>query len=300
MNKTVKTILSAIACISFTSCALLQGTGNVVKGSQGAAQSKPAKEQAAVTVPAQDSDAAGVTKTPLMESLLLGKLNGEWTIIECPPYSINQDEDYPYVMFDESDGRFYASNGCNILNGSFEFLGSDELTFSNVLSTMKACPDIEYQYLISTILRDGNKVKAEITQVGDESYLNFTSPAGAPLMTMRKHNMEKLNGKWEVVKIKDMQVDDPEVNIFFDIPELTMHGNTGCNYFNGSIQIDPQMANSISFSQMAVTSRACPDVNTEMALLVALEETSRYKLHDNKLLLYGDTDHPLVILARTE
>jgi len=60
---------------------------------------------------------------------------------------------------------------------------------------------------------------------------------------------------------------------FLDIAELKIHGNTGCNYFNGEIYIYPNKANAIDFSKMGVTRMACPKTAQETAMLVALEQT---------------------------
>ena len=86
--------------------------------------------------------------------------------------------------------------------------------------------------------------------------------------------MEFLNGNWQVTSIAGKETDDPECNIFIDIRSLKVHGNTGCNYFNGEIYIDPARANAIDFSKMALTRMACPNSARETAMMVALEQAA--------------------------
>ncbi len=82
-------------------------------------------------------------------------------------------------------------------------------------------------------------------------------------MTLRRHNMEFLNGNWRVTAIDGQPIDDEEANVFIDIAELKIHGNTGCNYFNGAIYIDPARTNAIDFSDMGVTRMACHKAEQE-------------------------------------
>ncbi len=110
------------------------------------------------------------------------------------------------------------------------------------------------------------------------------------MMTLRRHNMEFLNGNWRVTAIDGRAIDDEEANIFIDIAELKVHGNTGCNYFNGDLYIDPQRSNAIDFSDMGVTRMACPKGDQERQMLVALEET--------KTAIAGDREDTVLLLDK--
>lgn len=232
-----------------------------------------------------------VTPTPI---------DGDWTIIAAGGKEIRQDSDMPYLIFSDDDGRFYASNGCNIINGDYRYdFNKMTVEFSNVVSTQQDCPDITYQHDISVVLNDGVSVKAEITHNGHESYLLLKSKSNDLLLTLRHNNMEVLNGQWIVTKIGDTNIDNPEMNIFLDIPMLSIHGNTGCNFFNGKIDVDPFNATAISFTQMGVTMRMCANADNEREMLVALEEVTSYRLIDqNTLQLTDDNDKCLVTLTR--
>lgn len=234
-------------------------------------------------------------------SVLAKKIDGEWVIIEAGKYKISQDEDMPYLNFESTKGNFYSSNGCNILNGKFEVRGENVIAFSNVLSTMMACPHIKYEAAINSVIMDGSSVMAFFENKGSESYLTFKSSSGTKLMVLRRNNMEKLNGQWVAEEIGDVNVKEANMDIFIDVAELTVHGNTGCNFFNGDIIIDPAKENSIQFQSMAVTMRLCPNSDYERIFLIALEETDSYELDGSSTLWFNDSKgHKVMKLTRSK
>lgn len=201
---------------------------------------------------------------------------GQWSITAVGDAAVspNEDDEMPYVNFQPSTGRFYASDGCNIINGDYVMLSDGTMKFSNVLSTMKYCPDVEHSASIAAVLNDGFKVKADCRTLGQETYLYLRTPDGKPALTLRRHNMEFLNGNWQVTDIDGKSINDEECNIFIDIAELKIHGNTGCNFFNGDIYIDPTRSNAIDFSNMGLTRMACNKSEQESAMILALERTA--------------------------
>ncbi len=255
---------------TFTGCSLFSNKGNV---------SSAGSQQSGTEI----SQSGSATGLDAIQSEVLGKLNGDWSIVNVNNKALVVDNNQPYLIFETEKNQFYASNGCNILNGDFSLLSNGQVQFSNVISSRMACPEQWYIDAINKVLTDGVSVKIKSYTQGNESYLDLLSSSGNKLMTLRRHNMEMLNGKWLVTQIGERHVDNPEVNLFFDIPELKVHGNTGCNFFNGEIHIDAQVPSSISFSQMAVTLSACPDSDVEMAMLVALEETHTYRIQGSSL-----------------
>ncbi len=218
-------------------------------------------------------------------------IGGKWLITETDGYEIMLDDGMPYVIFSESEGRFYTFNGCNMINGDYVFKDDKSLSFSNALSTMQLCPDTPYENAISKVFVDGVSVGVKMEKTGNESYLYFYDSDRRQLMKLRQDNLDVLNGQWAVAEIEGEEVDGDEVNVFFDLPELKIHGNTGCNFFNGVITPDPEVPSSISFAQMAVTMRSCPNQEIERLMLVGLEQTSTYSLlNNNNTLLLKDDD----------
>lgn len=252
-------VAAVVASLSMSACSALQSTNST---------SSSTKKQTAVAVTGTNTSHSSATSNSLVDNI-----SGEWTITAIGTTTISQDEDMPYLTFVPAEGKFYGSNGCNVLNGDFKITDT-KLTFSNVLSTQKYCPDITYDGQITTFVQDGKSATATIRNSGNETYLQLTDVTSQATMTLCRHNMQYLNGQWQVTDINGKGVNDEEANIFFDISELKIHGNTGCNFFNGSILIDPAQPNSINFSGMAVTRMSCPKLDQERLMLVALEETA--------------------------
>lgn len=233
---------------------------------------------------------------------ITGVLDGEWTIRTVGSTQITAEENAPYIYFVMAQDAFYASNGCNILNGVFTVSDGYRITFHNVLSTMKYCKDTPYDTEINVVLADENTVSAKVQNVAGETYMYLSDNTGRQLMVLRRHALDFLNGKWRVADIDGREYDNDEMNIFFDINERKIHGNTGCNYFNGNIFIDPNEAGSISLSGMGVTSRACPDSEPERKMLVALEQaTTVVRINDDTVMLTAKEGNGSTIkLVRTK
>ncbi len=225
----------------------------------------------------------------------------QWTITSLGKDNLPIEDEMPYVIFDEK-GNFYGNNGCNVLNGSFVLRSDGHLIFSNVLSTMAFCPDKPYADTISGILSDGKQYGVDCKRIGQESYLYLKDDAGKAVATLRRHNMEFLNGNWQIVAIDGKSIKDEDATLFIDIPELKVHGNTGCNFFNGTLYIDPARSNAIDFSNMGLTRMACPKADQENRIMVALESTASAIAgkNDDTVLLIDKKGKDLLTLRRIE
>jgi heat shock protein HslJ len=238
--------------------------------------------------------------TPDHNGSLANAIQGEWVITAVGTTTIKQDEDMPYINFSTDEDRFYASNGCNIINGDFAIDEANNLQLMNTLMTQKMCAEIKYDSKISQVLAEGTNIACKFEKKGHESYLTLTNQKSGMTLTLRRHNMDFLNGLWTVKKINSTAVNDEEMNIFFDIESLKVHGNTGCNYFNGVIRIDPHQANSLNLSEMGVTRMSCPDSDRELQYMVALEEaTSAVKITQSTVALLNSQGKQVIVLERT-
>lgn len=197
---------------------------------------------------------------------------GEWLIAGVKGKTVHAEDDAPYVVFDRL-GRFYAGDGCNVLNGDFVLRSDGRIMFNAVLSTMKECHDNKYGELIAEAISDGMTYAVDCRTIGQDTYLYLKNDKGSADITLRRHNMEFLNGNWLITSAEGKNIDDEEANLFIDIAELKVHGNTGCNYFNGALYIDPSRSNAIDFSDMGITRMACPKEDQERRILVGLEQT---------------------------
>ena len=227
-------------------------------------------------------------------------ISGEWVVTAIGTKALQTEENIPYINFVPAENRFYGSNGCNVLNGDYSISAAGMLTFNGVLSTMKYCADVPYETEINQVISDGKVLGTKFENIGNESYL-YLMADGKVLLTLRRANMEFLNGKWLITEVNGTAIDDPEANVFFDVKEQKVHGNTGCNYFNGDIMFDPNTANSINFTGMGVTRMACPKGDQERQILVGLEEASTVvRGEGDTIMLLDRSGKGVITLKRTD
>ena len=250
----------------------------------------PEKQQQSAPEHNNDSNAAShkAAASPLAETLA-----GEWLIIKAGTDDITEEEDMPYINFDPAESRYYAYNGCNYLNGAI-VLDEHNVTFANSISTMRYCAGKGYDVAILAALNDNKPMRVTLRQSDGATFIDLYGGSKETSLTLRRHNMEFLNGHWQVTEISGNATEVP-ADIFFDIAELKIHGNTGCNYFNGVIYIDPSHSNAIDFSQMGVTRMACPNTLQETAMLVALEQTVAATRLSNSTAQLTDRDGKVLI-----
>lgn len=210
-------------------------------------------------------------------------INGEWTVYSVRG-NIVTGEERPYICFDIASKKLYGSNGCNVVNGDLEVSGSS-LKINNIATTMQMCADAPFEYLINLALSETTGYK--LRQEGPDTYMDLTAKNGTVVMSLRRHNMEFLNGAWAITSLNgvDMPAEGSEsaATIAIDIPQLKIHGTTGCNIFNGEIFIDPDKERSLQLLNIATTRMACPPNSRETELLIAFEkaESARQTSADN-------------------
>lgn len=227
-------------------------------------------------------------------------INGEWTI-----YSVRNNvitgEERPFITFDLAANRMYGNNGCNVINGTLKLTDPDQLQIEDFITTMRMCQDVQYEYLINLALADVRSYA--MRNEGADSYLDLRDEKGTTVIVLRRHNMDFLNGPWAIVTLNGTAMpaegDDRAASIVIDIPELRVHGNTGCNVFNGSLFIDPDKQRSMQFSNMAITRMYCGPESRETELLIALEATESAKLvGDDTVEFYDASGKPLMTLKK--
>lgn len=242
-----------------TSCTAMHNAAAKIKGERADA---PRKENTAINAGNNVHTTCALTSEDI---------NGEWQLATINTMNVTEEEGVPYIFFDASKNRFYANNGCNTLNGSFS-MKDGKITFGAVASTLMYCANAPYEATFNAAVSDESVlVTTPVYHIGADSYLTLKDTAGKTIMTLRKKNMEFLNGNWLILMADGIKINDEEATVFFDIRELKLHGNTGCNFVNGNIYIDPQRPNAIDISNMGITRRGCPKTAQERAITVALE-----------------------------
>lgn len=225
-------------------------------------------------------------------------LAGEWTIYSVRN-NIVEGEERPYINFDLKARRFYGTNGCNYINGDLDISTTGVLSLSNIISTQKLCSDVPYEHLINLALSD---VAAYVlNQDGSVTYLDLLpADRSAPLIVLKRLNMDFLNGAWRITAINGTQMTE-DASITIDVVEHRIHGNTGCNIFNGNLFIDPDKRDSMQFCNLITTRMSCPDNVRETELLLALEEAeSARAINHNTAEVFSVSGALLLTLERID
>ncbi len=274
MAASVAVALMASSCSVFNNSKSNRVSGDTAQKIENTNKNKPAKPSKVEKADKnKDNGSHESARKKNDHASIASQLNGEWRIVKVGDTKVSGDDDMPYINFEASTGKFYSSNGCNILNGNYK-VDTDKIAFSGVISTMKYCEWVKYDSAITAVLSGESPVKVTITKLGSDYYLAFLNPSGKEMMTAVRDNMGFLNGNWQIVSVRGKAIDDEEATIFIDVPALKVHGNTGCNYFNGEVYINPDKSNAIDFSNMGLTRMACPKFEQEQAIMLALEETA--------------------------
>lgn len=116
-----------------------------------------------------------------------------------------------------------------------------------------------------------------------------------------KTDAKSLDGKWTIVEVRGEKVTaERQPNMAFDMTELKLHGNAGCNIFNTSVVIDPADVSSLRINQAATTMMACPDMETEGKILQAMQEVRSVKAgaSENEMCLVGEDGATLLLLKK--
>lgn len=111
-----------------------------------------------------------------------------------------------------------------------------------------------------------------------------------------KTDVKRLEGKWNIVEVNGQKIRKAELPFLeFDMKEMRVHGNTGCNLFNSTLkQAD---ASSLVFNQGMTTMMACPDMETEQAVLKAIKTVIAVKAGSTKQeMQLVDTEGNTVLL----
>lgn len=119
----------------------------------------------------------------------LNDLAGEWIISAIYGVQVGEMENTPFLAFDMEAKRIHGNTGCNIINGGFsqEEGKANSLKFSQMISTMMACPDMDTE---SRILEALGKVTA--FSLNQDQTVALQDEAGTEVLTLTKNTGEPL------------------------------------------------------------------------------------------------------------
>jgi copper homeostasis protein (lipoprotein) len=197
-------------------------------------------------------------------------LSGKWMLKEIngTPAQPGMPGKEAYLEFDTDKMRVAGSGGCNRIAGGYE-MENGKMKFKQFASTMMACPNMGSEQQLLKIINEGT---AE--QQGDQ--LTVTSAAGrASYQRANATAGIDLSGKWMLKDVNGVapQIATPgrEPFLEFDTAKMRVAGLGGCNRISGSYTVDGQ---TIQFKPFISTRMACPDMQSETALLQALNNAT--------------------------
>lgn len=227
-------------------------------------------------------------------------LGGHWYIKTVGSIELRgiDDEEWPFIEFVPAEARFYGQDGCNIINGSYRIDGGNSLQLSQLASTRKLCEGDSLAYPIANALnRTAGFTLA--TQTDGTSLLNLVDASQKTVMTLRKSDIDFLNGAWQVKAVNGKTINVDQARLVFDVDANTVSGNAGCNRLMGEISRNPRVSAALQLTNLATTRMTCPDIQTESQLLIALEEVATAKRkNDSTVELLDAAGHPVVTLHR--
>lgn len=195
----------------------------------------------------------------------------------------------PFLQLLETDGRYTASGGCNGIGGEYTLSKNGRIKFSQGMSTMMACEDMDVEDQLKKVLAAADNYTI------NGNTLSLNKARMAPLARFEAVETSvagnELEGTWEVDYVSGVRIafaglyPNRKPTITFNIADNKAYGNSSCNNFNTTFTID---GNNIKFNDPASTRMACPGEG-EAVFFKTLKTVSKYSVSGNTLnLIMGD------------
>lgn len=153
---------------------------------------------------------------------------------------------------------------------------------------------------------DGNTITLEGTSNGDTDYYPEKIKVGEGTLILLDKDGKEITGDlsstyiltkvdknlvekyWKLTELRGQSVTykndtDKEAFMTLKTEGNRVHGNFGCNTFNGTYEL--KSGNRISFSQMASTMMMCPNMEIEQQFNEVLQQVDNYNLNGDTLVL---------------
>ena len=237
------------------------------------------------------------------EETPLSALNGEWNIVKIDgkELSTSSNHEAPFIVFDTATGQLYGFSGCNRMMGSFNTdTQPGILQLEPVNTTRMACPDMTVEQSVIEAL---SKVKSFAKEMDYKMVLRGADDKDIMVIEKKKNDItvSDLAGQWEIIEVQNEQVPSGMENqpfIEFNEAEARIHGNAGCNIFNGGYQIEEGNPLAISFPNTITTMMSCPDMEIESKIINALNGVASFDKVDNGVGLYNAEGLLVLVLQK--
>lgn len=236
-----------------------------------------------------------------LQAIAPEQLNGEWLFTSACNQPVVGDEPVR-IIFDTQNNRIYGNNGCNTFNGTLRMEEGCTLSFTDCITTTKACrPEVTESNIMSAM---GQTLYYNVTRNNNEGItIELINSNGESVATIERQMSEILNGNWEVTKVNGKKINlDDMPTMALAMHDKRVSGNLGCNIVNGSVEYDTTMlSNNIKFSNVATTRRMCEPqtMQVENALVEALNKVTSYTINDsNNITLCDASGKEIITLKR--
>ncbi len=218
----------------------------------------------------------------------LSLLDTKWKLIELngKPVADKVNDKEPFLELTKTDMRYSAWAGCNGIGGQFSLFENGKLRFSQGMSTMMACANMEVEIQLNKALIDAENYTT------NGNILSLNKGKMAPLARFKKmETNHDLDGTWEVDYVSGPRIafeglyPNKKPTITFNTADTKITGNSSCNSFNSSFVIE---GNNIKFNDPASTKMACSGEG-ETVFFKTLKTVNKYSVNGNTLnLIMGD------------
>lgn len=223
-----------------------------------------------------------------MDTSITGK---KWKLTELygKPVAGTVNGKEPFIMLQDTGNRYTASAGCNGLGGTFTLSRNGRIKFSQGMSTMMACENMEIETTLKKVLDQTDNYTV------NGNTLSLNKARMAPLARFRgieESTLEQaLNGTWELDYISGPKISfeglypGKKPFITFSLADNKATGNSSCNNFNAAFTIE---GSNIRFNDPVSARMACPGAG-EATFFNTLKTVTKYSIGGNTLnLITGD------------
>ena len=128
------------------------------------------------------------------------------------------------------------------------------------------------------------------------THIIMTIAAAAAVMSCGNNApvLSDLNGEWTITTNEITA--EAGANIVFDTDSMRVYGCTSCNRFMAELTANENEAGKIAINNIVTTRKMCPDMATEQAVLVVLDNTAAFAVADAQVTLLDAEGNTLATL----
>ncbi|KAA6311213.1 hypothetical protein EZS27_037616, partial [termite gut metagenome] len=231
-------------------------------------------------------------------------LDGLWYITEISGSTVvpPAKQALPVIGFDAKTGKIFGNSGCNRIMGSYDVNSKDGIIKQEARTRM-SCADMKTEENILNALK---RIKTYRPLNNNQIALCGEKKQRPLIILQRKasdiNTPSSLDGDWRIVAVTSAIIPAEKKSkllVSFNTTKKSIHANAGCNEINAILSTDENDAYAISFSKIAATMKACPDMTLERQVITALHETQSYNVSGKgDVVLYNKDGKLTMVLTK--